>query len=106
MIAISRKGKAAYYICLLVLVLGLAGNRDRDCITREYYNYPDYPELNNIAVNGEFQAACDAGEAYNGLVTSGPDLTLPAGSYEIDFHYRSEADGNRFEVVSDTEVNT
>ncbi|NLL79589.1 MAG: hypothetical protein GX234_07345 [Clostridiales bacterium] len=106
MIAISRKGKAAYYICLLVLVLGLAGNRDRDCITREYYNYPDYPELNNIAVNGEFQTACDAGEAYNGMVTSGPDLTLPAGSYEIDFHYRSEADGNRFEVVSDTEVNT
>lgn len=105
MIAINRKGKAAYYICLLLLVLGLAGNRDRDCITREYYNYPDYPELNNIAVNGKFQSAYDAGEGYQGMVTSGPDLTLPAGSYEIDFHYRSETDGNRFEIASDTEVN-
>lgn len=105
MIRISRKGKAAYYICLLILVFGLAGNRDRDYINREYYNYPDYPELNNIAVNGEFQTAYDAEEAYSGMVTSGPDITLPAGSYQIDFHYRSEADGNRFEIASDTEVN-
>lgn len=105
MITINKKGILFYYACLLILVLGILGNRHRDNIVKEYYNYPDYPELTNIAVNGEYQKAMETGEGYEGPVTAGPGITLPKGSYEIDFRYRSEAEGNRFEVVSDTEVN-
>lgn len=106
MIKLSKKGLLFYYGCLFILVFGILGNRYKDNISKEYYNYPDYPELNNIAVSGEYQSAMESESTYEGLVTSGPDITLPKGSYEIDFRYRSDAEGNHFEVVSDTEVNS
>lgn len=106
MITINKKGLLFYYGCLFILVFGILGNRYKDNISKEYYNYPDYPELNNIAVNGDYRNALEAETSYEGLVTSGPDITLPKGSYEIDFRYRSDAEGNHFAVVSDTEVNS
>lgn len=104
MIRVNRKGLLCYYAVMVILMLGLLGNRHRDYIEKEYYNYPDYPELNNIAVNADYQTAYDQGTDYNGNVTGGPDITLPKGSYEIEFWYRSEAEGNRFVVKSSTEV--
>lgn len=104
MILINRKGKFVYYLTMILLVLGLLGNRYKDYVEKEYYNYPDYPELNNVSINGDFQNAYTKEEVYSGVVTQGPDITLPAGEYEIDFRYRSEVQGNRYVIGSDTEA--
>lgn len=106
MIRASRKGILIYYLIVAVMALGMLGNRHRDYIGEEYYNYPDYPELNNISVSPDYQAAYGQGGSYSGMVTQGPAIVLPKGEYEIEFKYSSESEHNSYEVVSDTEVGT
>lgn len=102
MIRASKKGILFYYALGLLLAAGILCNRDRDYLEKEYYNYPDYPELQNVAVDEAYRTALEAGEPYEGKVTEGPELTMPRGEYEIELRYSSEREGNTCRIVSDT----